>query len=98
MIGEVVRGNSMPDLISYLFGPGKHNEHVNQHLVAGFADAVFSADDRLWKDEPGVQRSVHAEARSLGWQVEFPHSRWEPRSATGTCGTARCPSARTRAS
>jgi hypothetical protein len=76
MIGEVVRGNSMPDLISYLFGPGKHNEHVNQHLVAGFADAVFTADDRLWKDEPGIQRRVHAEARSLGWQVEFPHSRW----------------------
>jgi hypothetical protein len=76
MIGEVVRGNSMPDLISYLFGPGKHNEHVNQHLVAGFADAVFSADDRLWTSEPGIQRKIHAEARSLGWQVEFPHSRW----------------------
>jgi hypothetical protein len=25
VIAEVVRGNSMPDLISYLFGPGKHN-------------------------------------------------------------------------
>jgi hypothetical protein len=25
MIGEIVRGNSMPDLVSYLFGPGKRN-------------------------------------------------------------------------
>jgi hypothetical protein len=76
MIAEVVRGSNMPDLVSYLFGPGRNNEHVNQHLVAGFSDAVFSADDRLWEDEPGVQRSVRAEARGLGWQVEFPHARW----------------------
>jgi len=40
MIAEVVRGEGMPDLISYLFGPGRFNEHENQHLVAGYADAV----------------------------------------------------------
>jgi hypothetical protein len=77
MIGEVVRGNSMPDLISYLLGPGKRNEHVNQHLVAGYADAVFTADDRLWQDQPGVVKHIRNEARTLGWQVEFPHSRWQ---------------------
>ncbi len=76
MIGDVQRGNFMPDLISYLFGPGKHNEHINQHLVAGYGDAVFGAADRLWQSEPGVQRKVAAEARELGWQVEYPHSRW----------------------
>ncbi|MBV9450722.1 MAG: hypothetical protein JO345_33010 [Streptosporangiaceae bacterium] len=77
MIAEVSSGNSMPDLVSYLFGPGKHNEHINQHLVAGYADAVFTANDKLWKSEPGTQRHVHAEARELGWQVEFPRSRWQ---------------------
>jgi hypothetical protein len=46
MIAEVSRGNSMPDLVSYLFGLGKHNEHINQHLVAGYADAVFTANDK----------------------------------------------------
>ncbi len=76
MIAEVTRGNAMPDLVSYLFGPGRHNEHVGQHLVAGYADAVFTADDRLWQDEPGVTRHVRAEARELGWQLEYPHSRW----------------------
>lgn len=77
MIAEVVRGESMPDLISYLFGPGRSNEHENQHLVAGYADAVFSAPDQLWRSEPGVQRHVHREARQLGWEVEYPHARWE---------------------
>jgi hypothetical protein len=66
----------MPDLVSYLFGPGRHNEHVNQHLVAGYADAVFTADDKLWQTMPGTQRSLRDEARDLGWQVEYPHSRW----------------------
>jgi hypothetical protein len=83
MIGEVVRGNSMPDLVSYLFGPGKRNEHVNQHLVAGYADATFTADDRLWHDEPGKQRNVHGPARQLGHQLDFPHSRWRPSETDG---------------
>jgi hypothetical protein len=77
MIGQVVRGNRMVDLISYLFGRGKDNEHVNQHLVAGYANAVFTADDRLWQDEPGTQKSLRNEARTLGWQVDYPHSRWQ---------------------
>jgi hypothetical protein len=76
MIAEVIRGNHMPDLVSYLFGPGRHNEHVDQHLVAGYADAVFTADDKLWHNEPGTVRRVRDEARELGWQLEFPRSRW----------------------
>jgi hypothetical protein len=76
LIADVQRGRFMPDLICYLFGPGKHNEHVNQHLIAGYDEAVFSAADRLWQSEPGVQRRVAAEARELGWQIEYPHSRW----------------------
>jgi hypothetical protein len=76
VIAEVVRGNSMPDLISYLFGPGKHNERLNQHLVAGYADAVFTADGRLWHSERETQRHVPKQARELGWQLEYPHSSW----------------------
>jgi len=77
MIAQICRGNSMPDLASYLFGPGRHNEHINQHLVAGYADAVFTAEPALWQPEPGIVRQIRDEARELGWQVEYPHSRWE---------------------
>lgn len=83
MIAQVTRGNSMPDLVSYLFGPGRHNEHVSQHLVAGYADAVFTAHDRLWQDEPGRQRQVRGEARDLGWQVDYPRSRWQAEMPRG---------------
>jgi hypothetical protein len=91
VIAEIVRGDGMPDLISYLFGPGRHNEHVDQHLVAGYADVVFTAPDRLWKSEPGVQRQVRKEARDLGWQVEYPRSRWGtevPRGHVWHCSLA----------
>lgn len=91
MIAEIVRGDRMPELISYLFGPGRHNEHTDQHLVAGYADAVFTAPDRLWKSEPGVQRQVQKEARDLGWQVEYPRSRWGtevPRGHVWHCSLA----------
>jgi hypothetical protein len=30
----------------------------------------------LWHSEPGTVRQVRDEARELGWQLEFPHSRW----------------------
>ncbi|GGU96097.1 hypothetical protein GCM10010182_10840 [Actinomadura cremea] len=36
MIGKVTRGHSVARLLSYLYGPGRRNEHVNPHLVAGF--------------------------------------------------------------
>lgn len=34
MIGKVQRGDDIGGLISYLFGPGKHNEHTDPHVVA----------------------------------------------------------------
>lgn len=91
MIAEIVRGDGMPELISYLFGPGRHNEHVDQHLIAGYADAVFTAPGCLWQSEPGVQRQVQKQARDLGWQVEYPRSRWGtdvPRGHVWHCSLA----------
>jgi hypothetical protein len=88
VIAQVCRGESMPDLVSYLFGPGRHNEHVNQHLVAGYADAVFTADGRLWQSEPGITRQVPKQARELGWQLDYPRSRWQvdvPRGSVWHC-------------
>jgi len=88
VIAQVYRGDSMPNLVSYLFGPGRHNEHVNQHLVAGYADAVFTADGSLWQNEPGVTRRVPKQARELGLQLDYPRSRWQidvPRGSVWHC-------------
>src|SRR5262245_35114894 len=38
MIGKVGRGTGAGKLLHYLFGPGRANEHVDPHLVAGFGD------------------------------------------------------------
>jgi hypothetical protein len=83
VIPQIVRGEDMPGLIRYLFGLGKSNEHENQHLVAGYGDAAFSAPDELWQSEPGVQRQVRDQARDLGWQVEYPHARWGTTISSG---------------
>jgi hypothetical protein len=64
VIPQIVRGGFMPDLISYLFGLGRYNEHENQHLVAGYGDAVFSEARELgWQVE-------YPHAR---WGTEVPH-------------------------
>jgi len=38
VIGKVTRGTHAGRLLCYLYGPGKANEHVDPHLVAGFSD------------------------------------------------------------
>jgi hypothetical protein len=38
MIGKVVRGSHAGGLLRYLYGPGRANEHIDPHLVAGFGD------------------------------------------------------------
>ena len=45
MIGKVSRGRRVPWLLAYLYGPGRRNEHVNPHTIAGF-------DDPDWLDPP----------------------------------------------
>jgi hypothetical protein len=94
VIAQISRGDTMPDLVSYLFGPGRCNEHVNQHLVAGCADAVFTAGSALWQEEPGTVRKVPKQARELGWQLEYPKSRWQsevPRGHVWHCSLSLRP-------
>jgi len=38
VIGKVIRGSDAGRLLYYLYGPGKANEHIDPHLVAGFSD------------------------------------------------------------
>lgn len=45
MIPNIRRGNDMRRLIAYLAGPGRHNEHRDQHVVAGSEDVEFRFSD-----------------------------------------------------
>jgi hypothetical protein len=38
LIGKVLRGTRVAGLIRYLYGPGRHEEHTNPRLVAGWRD------------------------------------------------------------
>ncbi|MBW4700325.1 relaxase/mobilization nuclease domain-containing protein [Micromonospora sp. RL09-050-HVF-A] len=43
MIPKVTYGTDVDGLLRYLFGPGKAEEHVNPHLVAGYDDVALLA-------------------------------------------------------
>lgn len=43
MIGRVYRSGGVGGLLRYLYGPGRHNEHENPHLVAAW-DLETAAD------------------------------------------------------
>ena len=50
MIRKVIRGNNIGRTVNYLFGPGKHNEHTNPHLIAAW--------DTAWLDDPALSASL----------------------------------------
>lgn len=50
MIRKVIRGNDIGRTVNYLFGPGKHNEHTNPHLIAAW--------DTAWLDDPALSASL----------------------------------------
>lgn len=65
MIGRVVRrGDSVRNVLRYLFGPGRSNEHVNPHLVAGWGDPAAL--------EPPLRPSGRHDVRRLTELLELP--------------------------
>jgi len=51
---NITRGGNARGLLSYLFGPGRTNEHTDQHIIAGtddIADAQFFGGRVLSNDE-----------------------------------------------
>ncbi|URN08536.1 hypothetical protein LUW74_37650 [Actinomadura madurae] len=57
MIGKVTRGENLARLLSYLYGPGTRNEHVDPHIVAGFRLPMAL--------EPGLDARGHRDFRHL---------------------------------
>ncbi|MEU7935259.1 relaxase/mobilization nuclease domain-containing protein [Micromonospora echinofusca] len=63
MIPKVTYGARVRGLLEYLFGPGKAEEHVNPHLVAGYDDVALLAPGRHGRD--GERRSLDELAARL---------------------------------
>ena len=66
MIRKVIRGDNIGRTVNYLFGPGKHNEHTNPHLVAAW--------DPAWLTDPALTASLATAAgrRRLIAQLDAP--------------------------
>lgn len=65
----------MAGLLTYLIGPGRHNEHTDPHLVAG-DDALMAwhCDDELNRDAAlGIARHLDRPHRNLGVDVAGGH-------------------------
>lgn len=74
MIPKVTHGKDAAPLLRYLFGPGHHNEHVEQHVVAGYdkpewmqpaqrADGSFDVRELMLDLAAPVRRSQAAGGR-----------------------------------
>jgi len=63
VIVKITRGTSIRGLVEYLFGPGKHNEHYGQHIVAG---------DQSLEDVPQGPRLTAAQVREVWRTIDAP--------------------------
>jgi len=71
VIGRVYRGRKVGGLVRYLYGPGRHNEHQNPHLVAswsGCAPQELAVVEPEWigvgeRDYRGLVAELEAPAR-----------------------------------
>lgn len=74
MIPNVRRGREMVRLIKYLVGPGKRNEHVDPHLVAGSPWLM------AWHAEAEL---THADAKVIGEDLEVPAKGFDAKVTDG---------------
>lgn len=63
MIPNIVRGKQPIGLMSYLAGVGRHNEHIDQHLVAGHGIDAWRYEDTVLSDD---------DAREIGKALDDP--------------------------
>lgn len=75
MIPNVSRGDRMAGLMVYLAGPGRSNEHVEPHLVAGSAPIMaWHSDNELNRDAAvAIGHELDQAKRVLGVEVPGGH-------------------------
>lgn len=75
MMPNVVRGDRMTGLLTYLVGPGRSNEHAEPHLVAGDAPMMSWFDDAELSGASAAQiaRYLDQPRRTFGTEVNGGH-------------------------
>ena len=71
MIGKVLRGQRPGGLLYYLFGPGRREEHADQHIIAGWRDPA--------ELEPPLRPDGRRDFRRLTGLLNQPHAALGPR-------------------
>jgi hypothetical protein len=76
VIGKICpRGDNLAGLIRYLYGPGRHEEHTDPHIIAGYRDPA--------ELEPGLRPGGGRDFRRLVGLLKLPHD------ALGSYGCAK---------
>jgi hypothetical protein len=75
VIPHVTRGDRMAGLVNYLVGPGRHNEHEDQHLVAGDPVMLTWFDDNHLDEDAGraIARYLDEPSKAFGVDVNGGH-------------------------
>ena len=84
MIGKisVPRGEHVEKLIYYLYGPGRHEEHTDPHIVAGWRHPA--------ELEPPLRPDGSRDFRALLGLLNQPNAAMGKWGFRGRCGIARC--------
>lgn len=70
MMPNVVRGDRMAGLLTYLAGPGRANEHTEPHLVAGDAAMMAWHDDNELGRDAALAIARHLDRPRRAYDVE----------------------------
>ena len=70
MMPNVVRGDRMSGLLTYLTGPGRSNEHTEPHLVAGDPALLAWHDDAELGRDAALSIARHLDRPRTAYGVE----------------------------
>jgi len=72
MMPNVVRGDRMGGLLTYLVGEGRHNEHTDQHLVAGDGALMAWHGDAELDRDAALAIARHLDQPRTAFDTEVP--------------------------
>jgi hypothetical protein len=84
VIPNITKGSKPVGLMKYLIGPGRRNEHVDPHLIAGSPTLMAWFDDAQLSDESAVGIAHELDLNRRTYGVEMDKHIWHCSLALGT--------------